>query len=151
MRNTIPRRSSRGFSLVELLIVVTIIGIVAGIAIPNLINSRAAACRASAISSLRLIHSSQSSYHTTNGRYTDLTTLGNQYFISDYALRSGVKSKYLFAVTPDPVDPVLGYEARATPGDPASLIIWSHYFVNAAGVIYTKVGAPANATDPAIN
>jgi prepilin-type N-terminal cleavage/methylation domain-containing protein len=59
--------NEKGFSLVELLVVVIIIAIVAAIAIPNLLASRRAANEASAISSLRTIHSSQATYQATIG------------------------------------------------------------------------------------
>ncbi|MFN3330869.1 MAG: hypothetical protein ACK419_08085, partial [Pyrinomonadaceae bacterium] len=55
--------------LIELLIVIVIIGIIAAIAIPNLLASRRAANEANAISTLRTFISAQATYHATHGRY----------------------------------------------------------------------------------
>lgn len=150
MRRQLPPRAARGFSLVELLLVVAIIGVVAALAIPNLVHSRQAACSASAVSSLRLIHSSETSYRASRGLYGDLTALSNANFINDPTLRLGVKSRYAFDVTPDAADAHNAYVALATPAAPYTGV-WRHYYIDASGVIRWRTGSPAVVTDPVIN
>ncbi len=95
------KNNEKGFSLVELLVVVIIIAIVAAIAIPNLLASRRAANEASAISSLRTIHSAEATYFGTLGNnlgYADLTALSNAILI-DSTLGGGSKSGYTFTAS----------------------------------------------------
>jgi|SRR4051812_9019055 len=93
-------KNQKGFSLVELLVVVIIIAIVAAIAIPNLLASRRAANEASAISSLRTIHSAEATYQSVYGanvNYGSLSNLATTNLI-DTVLGgpSGTKSGYTF-------------------------------------------------------
>ena len=62
---------NQGFSLIELLIVVSVIGIIASIAIPNLIQSKAAANEAAAIAYLRSWTTAQELYILKYGVYAD--------------------------------------------------------------------------------
>jgi type IV pilus assembly protein PilA len=72
-------RNQRGFSLIELLLVVAIILIIAAIAIPNLLRAKIAANESSAVSSIRQIKTAEVSYYTSYpnvGYATALADLG---------------------------------------------------------------------------
>ena len=143
----------KGFSLIELLIVVVIIGIIAAIAIPNLLASRRAANEGSAVSSLRTIHGAQMTYAATLGQgdYAGDMSGGNgmpvlaSSNLLDPSLGSGLKSGYVFATYSTPRDNsnLPSFVAGATPSSIGGYGATGlrTFLVATAGVIYSDDAA----------
>ena len=109
-------KNSKGFSLLELLIVVAIILIIATIAIPSLLRSRQAANESAAVANLRTINTAEVTYlSSSGGNYGDLPALVAAGLLDDTFIGTATypKAGYIYNITTTGSD----YTATA---DPAS-------------------------------
>ena len=143
---------TKGFTLLELMIVIAIIAIIAAIAIPNLKDARIAANEASAIASLRAIHSAQGIYREQdkdgNGTldYAANIPLLSTHALIDAQLGGLTKQGYTFTTPPAAnYATMFKWSADAAPeeqGDSGDRL----FYIDQTGVLRYSVDQPS-ATD----
>lgn len=129
----------KGFSLIELLLVVAVLGIVAALAVPALQRASRAAENGSAFSTLRTISSAQVNFYSQNGRFARATELNNQ-MNGAMGANSGndvIRGKFVISMTP-PVPTNLelkdSYTINAIRNVPSEAITY-HYRLYSSGEI----------------
>ncbi|MBL8202835.1 MAG: type II secretion system protein [Blastocatellia bacterium] len=123
------QRSQTGFSLVELLLVVAIIGILAAVVAPMLHDARVASKKASAISNLRLMYTAEHNYFMQNSRYANLTELNS---FQGGGLGAMTSATALFSN---------GFTYQMVPLSPSTTSLQTNFTIESDG--YTSDGSPA--------
>jgi len=144
------KKRQKGFSLIELLIVVAIIGIIAAIAIPSLLRSQQAARETAAVTEVQNIGKAQLQYSVTKGKgkFGDLAALGAQSYV-DSTMAAGIKGGYQFMTTPvesEGLPPM--YDTTAKPTATGQFGMGNvSFYSNENNVIYeAEGGEPPTAT-----
>jgi type IV pilus assembly protein PilA len=156
------QRTPRGFSLIELLIVIAVILIIAAIAIPNFIRSKMRANETAAAENIRTISTAEVVYNTTYGVGFSPTLISlagdpttpspSQAGLIDSVLGSGTRTGYQYSfnvVVTDPSGNVVAYSVTADPVSPG-LTGDRHFYSDQTDVIRSNVTNPATASDSPI-
>jgi type IV pilus assembly protein PilA len=156
-------RKQKGFSLIELLIVVAIILIIAAIAIPNLLRARISANESAAVGALRTLNTAQISYNSTYptvGFANAMTNLAGttcagtaptstSACLIDSALGAGTKSGYLFALSGVSGTPAASYNFVASPVGVNQTGV--RYFCSFADAVVRSSSAAISPCDGTVN
>ncbi len=144
----------KGFTLVEIMIVVAIIALLAAIAAPNMLRTRLAANESSAIAALKTLSSAAHTYRASNPGYpADLNALyaGLTPAYIDSVLASGTRNGYSFSLAGTNADANGNFQGFEAFGSPLSLGITGNrfFFLDTSGIIrYSSTAEGAISGNP---
>jgi prepilin-type N-terminal cleavage/methylation domain-containing protein len=160
LRTELMRNKKKGFSLIELLVVVAIIMVIVAMAIPNLLRTRMTANETSAVNSMSTLNSACVTYLTIYGGYpAALSNLGSASAASatsadliDSVLAGGTRNGYNFTYAAGPKDAngrVNSYAIKADPSTPGTTGQRS-FFTDQSGTIRSNNAGPADVSSTPI-
>lgn len=160
-RRNARRHAASGFSLIELLIVVTIILILAAIAIPKLLSVKELANESAAVSDLHAIQIAEMAYSGSYGGFSaNLADLGGavgaapsataaELLNSDLGQTTPSQSGYVFTYATQGSAPIEFFTINADP-EIVGVTGVRHFFSDQTAVVRYHFGGPADASDPAL-
>ena len=141
-------KKEKGFSMIELLIVIAVIGIIASLVVPNLVKSKTVASEGTALSAVRSVVTAQITYSAKAGSGSfaaDLTELESAGLV-DSVLGSGTLEAYSLSLSGNSS----GFEVNARPLNYGNTGTRSFYSDESAVIRYTTANAAATSSSPGI-
>jgi prepilin-type N-terminal cleavage/methylation domain-containing protein len=147
MRIPASTQTTEGFTLIELMLVVTLLAIIIAVAVPSLLGAKKSANEGAAIVALRSLTSAQLQYRVRFRFYGSVTNLEQAGSLDD-SWRDMRRNGYTFTSVV-PLGGIFWY-ATATP-EIQGITGDRHFYVDETGIIRHRQSAPATSSDPAIH
>lgn len=145
VRPKLGQPAERGYSMLELLVVLAIIIVVAALALANLRSSKKAAYESVTLSYLRTVAEAQEVVRIRTQRYaSDLETLASNGFVE-----APSASKLGYEVTMSMADGAVPWVMNANPAQPGTTGD-RYFYIDATGVIRFSISGPADASSPPV-
>ena len=133
----ISQRSSKGFSLIEVMMVIVIVGLLAAVAVPSMKKSRDAANKGATVAVLRTMHTDQLQYFAKNSRFGRLAELNTE-FGGTFGTTIGnriYRGNYFFVMTPSPTATSLETNYQVVAYRTDNRIYYPSFVMNQSGSI----------------